>query len=457
MIPTSSKCFRRFWSGFFALLLLAVVALGAANSPMWASPPDGLPLPQTPPIDIEPFSFRLEEPPGGTAPTVTAASVHPTAGGDWFELISSGFEQDFQSEGWEVQGTGWNRSGTRKNSGGYSAAIENFTGTPVTWLVYGGESGFSLSEWTDAKLNFNFWLDTETNTFFGWAASADGMSFYGARTSGRVQRWLPGSLDLKHLIGDSSVWIAFAISGDGNGTNQNVFLDDVVIRTQEPYWTYLPETFKNYVPPFPDFYDDFSDPSTGWPREHVNGLPQYEAHRDYSNEYGTTYRMKLGGWTWFHRLFASPENVHSRDDFTLQTDIMYDLGDYRAEWSLIFEASDDMESYYMVALYRYGPYVWYRIRRRTPSEGEVELVPNAVAPGYLNCSKGCWSTIRVVREGNSIAFYARHPWGHWDLVKSTSNAPPLSGDRVGFTIFNSELGSDAWFDNFYLWQRPSHP
>ena len=385
------------------------------------------------------------------------------AGGDWSELIKSGFEQDFQREGWKVRGIGWEQSSTRKNDGNYSAAVENFNDAPATRLVYYGEAnGFSLVDLADARLNFAYWLDTDEDTYFGWAASADGVSFYGARTSGCVQSWLSGSLDLKHLIGDDSVWIAFAISGDGSGSGQNVFLDDVIVMAQEPYRIYLPMTFESYTPPFPDFNDDFSDPSSGWPRVHINKLPDYEEHRDYSNEYydGTSYKMKLGGWTWFHRIFASPGDVHAKDEFTLQTDLMYDYGDYRAEWGLIFEASDDMKSYYMVSLYRYGGTgsgILYRIRRTTPSEGEVQLA-GGVAPGLFERSKGEWSTIRVVRQGNSIAFYVfDSPKGTWKHIDTVNNAPPLSGDRVGFTIFNTELGADAWFDNFYLWQRPLYP
>jgi hypothetical protein len=457
IISTSLK--KQLWRGVAALLLLAVMLTGIPHSSTWANPPDGTPLPQAQPVDIKPFSFQLKEPPGGAA-AVGLASIQPAAGGEWSTLMRADFEGAFPPTGWQVQGeTVWVQSSTQSHEGTHSAGVENFAGAPSTWLVYGGESGFSLDDQADARLDFAYWLDTEANTYFGWAASADGINFYGARTSGRVGSWLSGALDLKHLVGDSSVWLAFAISGDGGGDSQNVFLDDVTIGVKEPYRIYLPAGMKNYVAPFPDFHDDFGDPGSGWPRFHVNKLPTYEEHRDYSDEYGSTYKMKLGGYTWFHRIFASPAEVHARDEFTLQTDIMYDYGDYRAGWGLILEASDDMEYYYMAAMYRYGggTGVFFHIRRRTPSEGEVNLAADPV-PSYLSRSKGEWSTLRVVREGNSIAFYALNPWtGQWELLSSVDNAPPLDGNRVGFTVFNSELGADAWFDNFHLWQRPLHP
>jgi hypothetical protein len=456
-VPASSKYSRWLWPGVVAWLLMAAIFLSMTNSSTWANPPDSTPTPQSPAVNIEPFSFQLPRPPEGGMKAVAAGSVQPVAAGDWSQLMSADFEGTFLPLGWEVQGeTIWVQSSTQYHGGSYSAGVEGFAGAPSTWLVYGGESGFSLEDVADARLDFWYWLDTDTDAYFGWAASADGVNFYGARTYGRVGAWLSGSLDLKHLVYDDSVWIAFSISGDGSGTGQNIYLDDVAIMVQEPWRTYLPTAFKNYVPPFPDFHDDFSDPSSGWPRVHIEGLPNYEEHRDYSNEYGTTYRMKLGGYTWFHRIFASPEGVGINDDFTIETNIMYDWGDYRAGWGVIFEASDDMQSYYMVGIYRYGGGTggYYHIRRRTPSEGEVDLAADSI-PGYLKRSKGEWSLIRVVREGNGIYFYA-YGYGSWELLASV-NASPLSGERVGYTIFNSELGADGWFDNFHLWQEPLHP
>lgn len=449
-----SRNFRKLWSGLSALLLVTALLSSMTGSSTWANSPDDTPTPQTPPIILEPFSFQLEHPPTGVTISAADATVGPMAGGDWYALMSTGFEEGVPPNGqWEVQGESvWVQS-THAHSGTYSAAVENFSATPVTALIYGGANGFSLGDVIDAQLNFSYWLDTDTDTYFGWAASSDGTHFYGARTYGRVGAWLAGSLDLKNLVRDDSVWVAFAISGDGSGTGQNVRLDDVTIMAQEPYRSYLPVALLDH---FSDFHDDFSSVGSGWPRLHVDDLPSYEEHRDYSSEYGTTYRMKLGGYTWFHRIFASPVGVGINKDFTLQTDIMYDFGDYRAGWGMVFEASDDMQSYYMVGMFRYGGGTggYYHIRRRTPWEGEVDLVEEPL-PHYLKRSKGEWSTIRVVREGNTISFYAVG-YGGWELLASVS-AAPLGGRRVGYTIFNSELGADAWFDNFHLWQEPLHP
>lgn len=454
-MPTTVKHSSRLWSGVRALMLLALTVSIAASVPTWADRSDGAPPSQTAPVTIEPFSFQLSRPPTGAPVGAAGAALRPAASGDWSDLMNAGFEDTFLPDGWQVQGENvWTQSSTRAHSGSRSAAVENFDGAPATWLIYGGADGFSLANLADARLNFAYWLDTANEVYLGWAASADGVTFHGARTAGQVNAWLAGSLDLRHLLGDESVWIAFTLSGSGSGSNQNVFLDDVAIAGQEPYVAYLPLGMKNHAPPSIDFHDDFSDPKSGWPVEHFVDPPTYEVHRDYANG---SYWMKLN-YIWFHRIFASPVGVRASGEYTLQTDLMYDYGDYRAEWGLIFEASDDMEFYYMLALYRYGPDLLYRIRRRTPGEGEVNLA-DAAAPWFLERISWKWGSIRIVRQGDQLSFYGYNPHPaslRWELVK-TVTAPPLSSDRVGLTVFSSELGAEAYFDNFHLWQRAIEP
>lgn len=451
MVPTSLDRSRWLWTGISALLLLATLVSGAANPPTWAGSPDVAPLLQSPSADIEPFSFQLEHLPTGEVAAIAGAPVQPTAGGGWSDLMTSGFEQDFVSEGWTVQGTGWGRTTAKPYSGSYSAAVENFSGAPATKLVYGGANGFSLADLSNATLNFAYWLDTETDVYFGWAASSDGVNFYGSRTAGRLKGWLVGSFDLKLLLGDDSVWIAFTISGSGSGAGQSVYLDDVAIAVQKPYRVYLPVEFRNYRP---SFHDNFSSVTSGWPVEHFADPPDYAVDRDYSNG---AYWMKLT-YIWFHRIFASPAHVHASGEFTLQTDLMYDFGDYRAEWGVILEASDDMKSYYLVAMYRYGPDLLYRIRRRIASGAEVDLV-DVGAPWFLERISWKWSSIRIVRQGDQLRFYGYNPhpdYLRWELVNSVT-APPLSGTRIGATIFSTEQGAEAYFDNFHLWHRAIDP
>ncbi|MFZ5916303.1 MAG: hypothetical protein ACOYZ7_05195 [Chloroflexota bacterium] len=438
--------------GCLALMLAAALAPAAPHSVTWADAPMRSELPQSLPIRVEPFSFQLPQRPGGAGADASAAPVHIAASGDWSEVMSSGFEASFESEGWEVQGTGWARTSDESNGGSYSAGVENFDDAPDTCLIYGGAGGESLQNLANARLEFSFWLATASDIYLSWAASSDGVNFDGHRASGQVSGWLSTAMDLKQFVGDGSVWLAFCIVGSGSGAGQNVYLDDVSIAGQEPYWLYLPAALSNYAPPSRDFHDNFSDPNSGWPVEHVEQSPTYEIHRDYVDG---RYWMKLN-YIWFHRAFAMPVGVSASGDYTLQVDLMYDFGDYRAEWGVIFEANDDATSYYMVTLYRYGPDLLYRIRRTT-SGGEVDLADEG-APWFLQTNSWQWSYIRIVREGDEIRFYGYvpYPWAEWSHIR-TVNAPPLSGERIGFTVFSSELGAEAYFDNLHLWQEAIDP
>jgi hypothetical protein len=422
------------------LLILALVASGLPGSATWANPPDGTPTPQPPPVAIEPFSFQLERAPEGATVVTAETAAHPMAGGDWFEFTRSGFEGDFQSEGWEVQGTGWARSSNQKNSGNYSAAVENFDGAPATWLIYGGVSGFSLDGLADAKLNFGYWLDTDDDAYLGWAASADGVNFNGARTSGQVQSWLSGSFDLKHLTGDDSVWIAFAISGDGNGTGQNAYVDDVVIMAQEPYRTFLPLT-RNCRYPCLIYHDDFSDPNSGWPREHSK-YGKVEIDRDYEDG---TYYMRIDE-EWFTAVYAMAPKVRLPDNYIVQFAMSYDFWDWNADWGAVVNATDDPGGCYIVTALNASGSVMFKIRRRSASGKETTLASGGAKGILKNNDK--WRTVRIVRQGDSISFEAHK--GGWVRVGGTHDGE-LNGGGMGFRIFTYEQGAEARFDDVYIW------
>jgi hypothetical protein len=449
MFAALGKHFRWFLSGVVALLLVTVVASGMPGPATWANPPDGTSTPQPSPVDIEPFSFQLEHPPEGVVSAAADTSVRSMADPDWFEFMRSGFEGDLPSEGWEVQGTGWGRSSARRNSGDYSAAVESFDGAPATWLVYGGGSGFSLDDVADAKLNFAYWLDTDEHAYLGWAASADGVNFYGARTSGRVQSWLSGSLDLKHLIGDGSVWIAFAISGDGNGTGQNVYVDDVVIMAQEPYRTYLPLTAQRYSScPFPCliYHDDFSDPNSGWPREHSKyGKVEIDRDYDYEDPDGT-YHMKIDH-EWFTDIYAVAPNVRLPKNYVVQFAMRYDFWDWNADWGAVVNTTGEPGGCYMLTAVNASGSVMCKIRRRSAAGKEFTLASGG-AKKLLRSDDG-WRTVRVFRQGDNLRFEV-HQGGEWIVVKGTQDAE-LSGGGVGFRIFTYEQGAEAWFDDLYVW------
>jgi hypothetical protein len=438
-----SKTVRLLGFGLVALALAAAITPAPLVAPIWA----GAPGPQGLPIETEPISFRLEAPVGDGSPGLSAALVHPASGGDWSTLVDSGFEDDFATEGWQVQGAGWVQSTARASAGTHSAAVEDFDGAPATALIYGGQDGFSLQSWADARLDFQAWLDTDQGAYLGWTASADGQNFSGARAAGRVGAWLPLSYDLDHLIGDDSVWIAFIISGEGSGTGQNVFVDEMRVTAQEPYLNFVPVLFRNYTPPFTSYADDFDDPGSGWPVEHVVAS-DHEWHREYTDG---TYHMQVEK-IWFHRIFALAPGVTTGDNYVVQVDMKYDFEDYRADWGLVFGATGEPGNCYMVTAHRYGEDIYYDIRIRYAGGKEQDLDNDLGVPPYaLQENPNKWNRLRVTRQGSMIHFeaynFTLHQWFDIDTVYDTT----LSRGGVGLTVFSSELGSEAYFDNFQVW------
>lgn len=124
------------------------------------------------------------------------------------------------------------------NGGGNGLDPEyyNYPDNLQTWMIYGP---FDLSDASNANFTFNYWNVSEINyDHLGWYASPDGNNFYGMRVSGNSQGWKPVTLNLAtvpvvgNLLGDSSVWIAFRFSSDGNTTDRGAFIDQVRVQKE---------------------------------------------------------------------------------------------------------------------------------------------------------------------------------------------------------------------------------
>lgn len=178
----------------------------------------------------------------------------PQAIAGWATIMSQGFEGVFPPSGWRVlDGNGasngeyfWDDDDYKPYSGYWSAWLANggangldpqiyyYPNNANSWMIYGP---FDLSNATDAELTFRYWNQSELNyDYFGWYASANGMNFYGYRTSGDSGGWSYRNFDLTsvpglgNLKGDSSVWIAFVFQSDGSVVDDGAFVDEIVLR-----------------------------------------------------------------------------------------------------------------------------------------------------------------------------------------------------------------------------------
>jgi len=461
------------------LLLVGTVVTAMPSTPTLAGPPDP-PIPQP-----EPFYIRLEQPLAGLDVAVEPLSgpIHTAVEpGEWYNLIAEEFDQDpatnpFPPQGWEVQTTtepGWARRDEQWVSdgdyGGFSAGVVmTTTGTPNTWLFYGGDAGtgISLEDVADAKLDFKYWLNTEYTiddeaVYFGWAASSDGQNFYGARISGRVGAWLTGVLDMQQYIGDDSVWIAFFVIGEATAGEQHVYVDNVRVRGKEPYEVYLPTIMNNYEPPptIFTFTDDFSDLNSGWPHilqwgssyEEQGYITGYTDKfvADYPNDYTIvggacrrpkTYFMRNGEWA--ERIIAKP-GLMAGSQFVMEVDIAYCDDALFASTGLVFGLNDSHTEFYRVILI-YDPggggTLKYAVWR--DSKILVSTSPSSYLNGGYNTNR-----VKVVRDGCNISLYFNN---HLEWSKS-DECHYMDQRQVGLfhDRFPGHGKTGATLDNFRL-------
>jgi len=210
--------------------------------------------------------------------------------------------------------------------------------------------------------------------------------------------------------------------------------------------TYLPVVTRYYCAsyPCPIYHEDFSDPSSGWPREHSD-YGKVEIHRDYEDG---TYHMTIVQ-EWFTAIYAIAPNVTLPDNYIAQFDMRYDFSDYRADWGIVFSATGDPGACYMATANRYGIDAYYAVRRLSANGKETSL-DSGGAKGLLK-NNDKWRTLRVIRQGDSINFEA-YKSGEWVRINVRDiHDATLSHGGVGFRIFSSEMGAEAWFDNLYVW------
>jgi hypothetical protein len=380
-MTAKERVFRKYRGLSLTLVfLMGMAVLLAPGVPTLAGPPEpGLPQP-------EPIQIRLERLPAAAAQgTAPPAHVDVSADpGTWYNVggTAEEFDGDFPPAGWAVQtdsGTGWAKRDEQQVSDGYSAGVvTSASETLESWLIYGGPGGFAMpgpGEAADAKLHFNFWLDSQKDVvLFGWAASSDGQNFDGSYVSGQVGAWLTGELDMRQYVGDDSVWIAFFVVTEEGATpsgSQQVYVDNVVVRALAPYLVHLPAVSRNYSPPEASFTftDNFSDLDSGWPKKVVSWSPKKNVYgytdkltADYPNNYDiVTGECRAYPGSYFMRMGESSNNpprivvrspVQVEGQFTLEADITFCDEAPGASAGLVFGLNDDASQFFRVILIR---------------------------------------------------------------------------------------------------------
>jgi hypothetical protein len=131
--------------------------------------------------------------------------------------------------------SGWCAGGTITPNPVLNPAADNYVNNMDSWMIYGP---FDLSDATDAKLDFWYWLDSETNfDYLWWAASTSLNGTYsGFGVSGNSNGYQFQSFDLKNvptlgnLTGRSQVYVTFFFRSDASVTLRGAFLDDITLQ-----------------------------------------------------------------------------------------------------------------------------------------------------------------------------------------------------------------------------------
>ncbi|MCI0330511.1 MAG: M4 family metallopeptidase [candidate division Zixibacteria bacterium] len=160
----------------------------------------------------------------------------------------------------------WSGSWSGWCAGGGSSGVpgsNNYANNMNSWMVYGP---FSLTDATDAELNFRFWLKSEYQAdFVWWGASPNCTTVYfsgatgnSSTAPGNVNGWLYGRLPLDsvplpsggylNLLGRSYCCIAFAFTSNGSIVDKGAFIDEIILKKDVPAGG-TPNLYAGYIPP----------------------------------------------------------------------------------------------------------------------------------------------------------------------------------------------------------------
>ncbi len=199
-------------------------------------------------------------------------------------------------------------------------------------------------------------------------------------------------------------------------------------KTDAGYMSYLPVTAK---PVKPLFFDNFSDPNSGWP---------VEADANISRSYqGGEYEVLIHTGKW-QLVTQAPRSGFT--DYAVEAEMRRLVGSTSA-YGLVFDFQDLQNYYYLVV----DPGAqWYIVAKKAAGNPAVALVPQTnsslINPGDEN------NFLRVERVGDQIAFYA-----NGENLTTINNAG--FGGGLGVGLFSVEWGGNPpsvlRYDNFAVW------
>jgi hypothetical protein len=413
--------------------------------------------------------------------TITHAGAVPY---QWGRTITG--TQGFTDTLWCVQGG---------EGASLHAGVDAYPDGVNTTVTYGP---IDLSFVDTAELQFSHWISVASGDGLQLGVSTDGASFSFLNIlPGATGTWESTTLNtdvfagLRPLLGQRTVYLAFRFTSNKDGqVGQGVFLDNVRLRTKTHVDVYLPLMFT----PLRIYQDNFSDPTSGWPREWErkkggeNNRGGYMVDRSRAQVLAELMQnagpqaMDLEFNAWFLGLDDDVYYSVVHDAW----DQVFISGPYRAEGDFVFEAKGRydyvQESYrgnrYGILVSRekvdprdphsvhghciyveinprsdggfdsagWGVKEWYRTNWRGDDDGdEDDTVKGPGTDGSIKSKRGSWNQFRIERQGAKLRFWINDVY--FGSVDNTDTGPLYVGLFARHTGSGStELSYDVLFE-----------
>ena len=208
------------------------------------------------------------------------------------------------------------------------------------------------------------------------------------------------------------------------------FIEHTFVLERVHHPVYLPLVLRNYTPP-PTFFDDFSDPNSGWP---VEDWP--EVATDYNNG---NYRIQIKQDNLF--VWVSPSEL-TYPDGTFEVEAWRSTGG-NSTYGIVFGLDGSAGEFYAFII---QPYLQQYALRRRDSGGWVTLIPYTDS-SYINFDEA-HNQLKVTREGSQITLYVNDHY-----LDSYSDSTYIGGTRRVGVYAGSGSTSPVWlrYDDFTVW------
>lgn len=388
----------------------------------------------------------------GIGPNWTVADTNGATNGEYYWATTSFISSEGSNSAWV---TGGGVDGSLLTPG-----TDDYPNNALSSMIH---DSVDLSGATVARLTFDYWIDSEA-TFdpLVVSASTDGSTYNNlAVYDGNSGGWQSEEISLNALVGESQVWIQFFFNSNASNTAAGAFVDSIRLESATEFTMFMPLIPKPLPPPY-FYFDDYSDPSSGWPIVDNTHVSNDCFKWFYSSV--ETYRSDICDDR--TDVKASPLVKLPTGDYEIEVDARFrEAGGWWTAYGILFDAKNepdpnkpDLGDYYMLWVLWEGQqkHKW-KILKDVPGK-QISLTEWAILDGsdYNYGSNGTsWNTWRVERTNNTIAIYLND-----NHLRTINESRPTTNYQELFGLYTSTYETDRLkvaFDNYYVFGEANGP